>query len=313
MLRLTCAGKVFIAGEYACMVGGPALVGTLGPLFSLEVEREPGEHPLPFHELSPAGLYLASQQDKLRGVRLRWQDPYRTPIGVGSSSAQFVLSVAAIARLEGSSLPQACDVLELYWKTVGSSQGLRPSGADILAQWLGGPVVVRNDPCESRKLAAWGGSARFLLAYTGQKAKTHEHLLGLRERGFPRAFGKTLAQLDAITLDAVSAWESGDEKLLGAALNSFQRALATGGLAPVEFTAELERIQQWPGYWAARAAARKAAIACCCSLKARRSMIGCARFASVAGNLRSWNGTTIEKRRAPATSWFSCRCLSRSR
>ena len=248
----SCAGKVFITGEYACIEGGPALVGTVGPEFTLELSQEAGEHPLPFAAGSPAGLFLAKHADTLRGARLTWRDPYTTPIGVGSSSAQFLLSVAAVCELLGQPRPGGAEILELYWQTVGKSQGVRPSGVDVVAQWLGGPLVVRNKPYESRKLSQWSGEATFLLAFTGSKAKTHEHLLSLSDRGFPHAFGSTLTKLNIVTLGAVEAWETGRADLMGRALTNYQQTLSLGGLAPKEFTAEIESVARTPGVLGAK-------------------------------------------------------------
>ena len=246
-MRFSCAGKVFITGEYSCIQGGPALLGTVGPQFTLEVERQPGRHTTPFAAQSPAGLYLAANPDALDDTRLVWTDPYETPIGVGSSSAQFLLSVAAVHALRGAAQPTAEQVLKMYWNVVGDTQGLRPSGADIVAQWLGGPLLVCNEPFMAEKIAPWTGDAQFILAYTGRKAKTHEHLLELRARGFPHAFSATFNQLDEITLGAIDAWKAQNASKLGTGLRLFQAALTRGGLAPADFTAELDPIQNWPG------------------------------------------------------------------
>lgn len=247
-----CAGKVFITGEYACIEGGPSLIGTVAPSFELRVVRERGEHALPFADLSPAGLYLNANRDALRDVRLEWRDPYSTPIGVGSSSAQFIMSVAAVFRLRDQAMPGPQDVLDLYWRTVGASQGLRPSGVDVVAQWLGGPAVIRNSPYTSQKLAPWKSDSTFILAYTGKKAKTHEHLKKLSERGFPDAFRDVLNRLNEITVGAIEAWEAGNSRLLGSALNAFQETLTRGELAPASFTEELRILQRWPGVYGAK-------------------------------------------------------------
>jgi mevalonate kinase len=246
-MQFGCSGKIFIVGEYACIEGGPSLLGTIGPDFSLTVARD-GEQSHPFAKQSPAGLYLDSVAEVWREFKFEWRDPYDTPIGVGSSSAQFLLSVAAVAKLRREALPSASEVLKLYWKTVGTSQGIRPSGADVVAQWLGGPVVVQNEPFMTRKLQPWkNDDAEFVLAFTGQKAKTHEHLKELRSRGFPEAFRDTLARLNEITLGAVEAWEIENSVLLGKSLTSFQNALDVGGLASPDFSAQLESLAKVPG------------------------------------------------------------------
>ncbi|MBI3543922.1 MAG: hypothetical protein HY075_11680 [Deltaproteobacteria bacterium] len=251
-MRLSCAGKVFITGEYACIEGGPALVSTVAPRFALEVAPSDTIELIPFAEASPAGLYLREHLDLLEAWKLTWIDPYATPIGVGSSSAQFLLAVATVHKLQGLSIPGAQEILDLYWRTVGATQGLRPSGIDVVAQWLGGPLVARNSPFMTRALPAWKDGTDFILAYTGRKAKTHEHLKSLEERGFPGDFRDVLRHLDELTAGAIEAWETGNARLLGSALNAYQASLSRGGLAPADFTAELEAIQAWPGVLGAK-------------------------------------------------------------
>lgn len=261
-MRLACPGKIFITGEYSCISGGPALLGTVGPAFELFVEpisavsgtprdRESTAPALafesPFHPNSPAGLLLRKYADDVKDQVFRWIDPYETAIGVGSSSAQFILSLAAIAKLREEPLPSPGDALRLYWNIVGDSQGTRPSGADVVAQWIGGPIVFRNEPFSADKLGPWDDASVFVLAHTGKKAKTHEQLASLRERGFPSAFRPVLRSLDAVTKTAIAAWRIGDAKALGAALNDYQRVLTEGDLAAPQFTTKFTEVQKWPG------------------------------------------------------------------
>lgn len=246
-MRFSCPGKIFIAGEYACIEGSPALVCAVGPEFSLEINKSAQSKKHPFAELSPAGLYLAQHISLLDGITLSWNDPYATPIGVGSSSAQFLLSIAAISYLQDKPLPSAEEVLNLYWQTVGISQGLRPSGLDVVTQWIGGPLVVQNEPFSLRKLSNVDCGAKFVLAYTGAKAKTHEHLKRLEANGFPKKYSRCLTQLRDLTLKAVAAWEALRAVELGQTLNDYQTALSLGGLAPADFTAQIRTVQGWPG------------------------------------------------------------------
>jgi mevalonate kinase len=243
--RFSCAGKVFITGEYACLEGGAALVATIGPRFELAVER--GDGTSPFADESPAGRLLRASAETTRGWSFEWRDPYSTPIGVGSSSAQFVLTLAAIARLRGVEPPSARHVLAMYWETVAASQGVRPSGVDVIAQWQGGPLLARNDPFETERLSEWRGDAAFVLAYTGAKAKTHEHLQELQRRGFPGAHKAAFSRLNAITGDAVLAWRAQDAANLGTALTRYQHALLDAGLAPSDFTALIDEVLNLPG------------------------------------------------------------------
>lgn len=245
MFELRCPGKVFLLGEYACLEGFPALVGTLAPEFSLRLTKD-GFHPFPFAPESPAGRYLSRHADRLAEYSLEWVDPYHAPIGVGSSSAQFVLAVEAVACLEDRPRPSPIELLQLYREITDTVQAVRPSGADVVAQATGGVVLVHGDDAP-QSLPPWKAEGVFLLAFTGRKTKTHEHLSELKARGFPGRFAQALRELGDITRNGAEAWDRGDAVTFGKSLMSYQRALAAAGLAPADFTAAIERAAGWPG------------------------------------------------------------------
>lgn len=217
----SCPGKVFVVGEYSCLIGGPALLLTCEPRFTFSGTE---------------------------GFR----DPYKTLIGVGSSSAQFILSVAVSKKGYAKKTPEK--FLKLYWKSHLSHGGARsicPSGVDVVAQVVGGPVLVRNKPFSARKLPFFKG-ARFILAFTGKKIRTHEHLSELVTRGFPMHFKDSLRNLRRCTLDVVSAWLSMDAQNLGDRLNQYQKLLFDASLCPEKHFKKIQEIQGWSGVFGAK-------------------------------------------------------------
>ncbi|MBI2605843.1 MAG: hypothetical protein HYW49_07155 [Deltaproteobacteria bacterium] len=242
-----CPGKVFLFGEYACLDGGPSLLLTLKPFYSLTAKPSPdGKRHLPaFEPASPAGVFLLQHAKDLGGWRLEWGDSGSAAMGTGSSSAQFLLSLAADVRISGRAMPSVESILRLYWDIVGESQGLRPSGADLVAQLLGGPIAVKT----RERLEPWSEQmgAEIILAYTGSKIATHEHLKGLAARGFPEKFRAMNDALNAITERALSAWRSRDEFRLGQEMNAHQRELANAKIAPDDFFAKIESLARVPG------------------------------------------------------------------
>lgn len=256
MITARCPGKVILLGEYSVMAGGPALVGAVAPYFELHAQKvlEGGALVHPFAAPSPAGL-LCSQFVKrfggeLEGVRLKWVDPYATPIGVGSSSAQFVLTYRVLSKILGLPPADAEHILQDYWDIVGDTQGLRPSGADVVSQLEGGVIHFVNEPfaCQPLQLTIEGKFAgRFLLAFTGSKMRTHEHLKSLALRGYPGAFEPMFARMNAITAKGVAAWTENDVVAFGASLNAYQDVMNEFELSKDPVVRAVTAARHWPG------------------------------------------------------------------
>jgi mevalonate kinase len=250
-----CPGKVILLGEYSVLVGGQAIVGALKPEFELKVHRTDSYGIIhTFAPESPAGRLITRAQaqhgDTLGGVRLEWIDPYRVPIGVGSSSAQFILAYRALHDLLTMKQPDTGVLLEDYWETVGSSQGLRPSGADVVAQNEGGVIVFRNHPYHLRKLDETpfaGQNVSLWLAFTGSKMRTHEHLKQLAERGFPVAFTGMIQTMEELVVAGLMAWRAGDAPRVGDCFNRYQDVMNKAALSEEPVVAEITRAREWPG------------------------------------------------------------------
>lgn len=266
-LRLTCPGKVFILGEYAVLAGGSALVVATAPQFAITATKgslsgslngyltpdslENRQSQL-FAPESPAGRWLSERLEKepdlLKDWQMLWKDPYKTPIGVGSSSAQFIL-----ARGLTQQPPELESVLKDYWRIVGSTQGLRPSGADVAVQLVGG--AIHYTAPTYRSLCRWpqNSDSNFLLAFTGSKMRTHEHLQELQKKEFPEKFSIHIQALNQLTLYGIDYWESGDARGLGQIMNAYQAALA-GALALhsqgfLEYQKKISALRSLPGVY----------------------------------------------------------------
>ncbi|MBI2608041.1 MAG: hypothetical protein HYW47_00375 [Deltaproteobacteria bacterium] len=244
----SCPGKVFILGEYACLKGTSALVGTFLPRFELKLLRKK-KHEIkiliPFHKDSPAGKLLLNNQELLSEYTLQWMDPYKTPIGVGSSSAQFLLSLNAVRDLKKKKLSSQEDILKEYWH-YNPTHIYKPSGCDVMAQLIGGITVIKNEPLKTKSVPLWRDeSSSFLLAFTGEKVKTHEQLKELYQKGFPHKYAPTLSRLDNLVLNGISAWERENPELLGKVINQYQQVLHTS-LVSTSYHSLIESIQSLP-------------------------------------------------------------------
>jgi mevalonate kinase len=262
MRNFQCGGKVILLGEYAVLDGGMCLVTTTKPEFELALKKSSHmgfRHP--FAPESPAGLLIqqtiSQHVDRLAGHEIVWKDPYDTPIGVGSSSAQFVLTYQALCQLTGQPDPISEDLLQDYWYTVANSQGLRPSGADVICQWLNAPVLFRNSPFYAEELskpALEENGLQLWLAYTGSKLKTHEHLQSLFQRNFPHGeFADMLRELNDLTAQGVDQWRRGDWVPFGKTMSLYQDCLSEYSLsANHTLTSQILAAQKWEGVLGAK-------------------------------------------------------------
>ena len=269
--QYSCPGKIFILGEYACLKGTPALIGTLSPFFSLTVnpttQREKhilknsaqpfgashsekyASRAFPFHMDSPAGKLLIDNKAITKNYHLMWNDPYEVPIGVGSSTAQFLLSMALISHLKRVALPIADEILEMYWKYSWTEGSVKPSGCDLIAQYLGGVLAIKNSPLGTKKFSLWkNNKITWILAFTGEKVKTHEQLSVLFQKGFPKGYETALHILDELILKGIQAWEKENAFELGSIMNQYQDALHKNIISS-SFTEQIQKIQKWDGVY----------------------------------------------------------------
>ena len=115
--------KTFLLGEYAVLYGGSALVLTHPPFFRIQKTKVPKKK---FHKESPASLLM-----KKHGLSQDFDfiDPHKDG-GFGGSTAEVV------ASLKNKTNHSFKKILEDYLNLF-SDQFLKPSGADLYAQWLG--------------------------------------------------------------------------------------------------------------------------------------------------------------------------------
>ncbi len=252
-----CPGKLFLFGEYACLDGGPAILQSIEPRFHLSIERcDLGTKKLPpFHPASPAGVLLMQNMAALDGWSWDWKVQLgtmdRQPQGVGSSSAEFLLTFKALRKIKNEPEGNPIEILEEYWKLVGLSQGLRPSGVDILSQYFGGLLLIENKNrilnCSKIEMPLQFEEAELLVVETGKKVKTHEHLRMLAEKEFPKEFKKMIVELNECTQLAHLAIVKKDTKVLSELMNAYQNILYGYGITETGFFQIIETIRNIQG------------------------------------------------------------------
>ena len=155
--------KTFLLGEYLAMQGGPAILALTSPCFSFN----------PNQRLHPDCMAARLWRD-YKGSDCDWglADPYNGKGGLGASSAEFVI---AYQQIFPKTQQNHIHLREIFLKYVDKSARHQPSGYDVMAQMHQGLLWIQETQIES--LTWTFNDLGFVLVHTGQKLKTHEHLL----------------------------------------------------------------------------------------------------------------------------------------
>jgi len=191
-LILSAPSKTFLLGEYAAMLGHPALILNTQPYFELHIER--GDFRINGIEpQSPAGKFISNFQDIFAGLRINFIDPHQLQGGLGASSAQFLLIYSLSQTLQTAGLDFAAiqdklsllkaeqqsfiqGLLKTYLEYAWNGEGLAPSGADLIGQFFGKLTWVDNST-QMNQCFNWPfAELSWVLLRTGTKVATHQHL-----------------------------------------------------------------------------------------------------------------------------------------
>lgn len=225
--------KTFLTGEYSVLVGGAALGLATSPSFEISYPKQSGLEA--FHPESPAGRYIKSKKQSL-GVH--FYDPYLArgvQGGFGRSTAEYF--AAAIPDLENNK-KGPLQIKEEYLSFF-EKEKVKPSGMDLLIQYLGGVAYVNPVDNEFKSLNWKFADLNFFLISTGLKIKTHEHLEELelsRIADLPQYSNQVIdAYLNKTSDKFLQALDDWSKQLL-------QRKLTH--LSAIEFKQNLEKIDQ---------------------------------------------------------------------
>jgi mevalonate kinase len=184
-LVLSVPGKSFLAGEYLALKGGPSLIFASRPRFQLQVSDGHGKV-VGIHPDSPAGTLVRDHQSYFKNHDLEFVDPHAGRGGWGASTAQFLTAFALnewrdSSELENLKSLSITRLLDHYWQYAWNGQGLRPSGADLVAQYKGTLTLFDRESGLINSYQWPFANIDFALIPTGQKLATHEHLRNLTD------------------------------------------------------------------------------------------------------------------------------------
>lgn len=183
-LKLEAPSKTFLVGEYAVLAGGSAIVLNTSPRFSLIATKKSaaglnGEvaDVRDIAQASPAGKWLEHRRPLVKDWNIEFIDPHHGRGGFGASGAQFLM-VHSLTTFFQSSVSRAVEgysTKDLWndFRTLSNGEG---SGADVLAQSVGGAAIVNMEHRMAEGKAWPFADLEFLIVRTQEKIPTHEHL-----------------------------------------------------------------------------------------------------------------------------------------
>ena len=293
-LMIKIPSKTFLMGEYLALIGGPCLLLNTAPFFCLQV-NDAERLAYNFSDHSPAGKLIKSKQ--LGGLHLNFIDPHDEQGGLGASSAQF-LSIYTLFHHLGT-LPQGLqntthhsrrrasqytnmgrgaseqqtlflkddrhtsldwlDLLSCYQRKACYPNGLVPSGADLIAQLIGGITLFEQQKKRLLKFENPFEHLTYVIIRTNVKIATHEHLHHLLEQLKPNHSEAGIEgnrtrlkshydfePLKEIVLNAERAIQQHEEYTFCEAINQYHFALDQLGLIASHTQVLIQKIQDYP-------------------------------------------------------------------
>jgi mevalonate kinase len=165
--------KTFLAGEYAVLFGGSAVVLVTPPEFQLTIKEGKTER-FGIDVGSPADLFYKSHD--FGGISMKFCDPHNGSGGLGASSAQFATLYKLHLQLTGQKFNVESFLDEYKRLSCLNEGGVAPSGADCVAQYFNRHIFF-NSQTQSTETINWNfPNLDFVVFKTEYKTPTYLHL-----------------------------------------------------------------------------------------------------------------------------------------
>lgn len=239
-MKFSIPAKTFLLGEYLALQGGPAILLTTSPCFEVTIDAAEKNN---IHPNSPAGLLLKKFELQ---QKISFFDPYRGIGGLGASSAEFIGAYYASTLKLGKPF-KSRELIDVYWEIFAeyNTNGIRPSGYDLLAQVADGCVFLNRNQSEQQIFSWPFDDMMFVIAHTGTKLATHDHLKSLVLRD-------ALPLLSPIVMLGKNAFELKDSHKLIEAVNAYYQKLLCLGLVAEKTQEHVSHLLQLDGVLAVK-------------------------------------------------------------
>ena len=265
--------KTFLIGEYAVLIGAKAILLNTHPCFLFSITDKSHKKPfdlyasrLKIHPQSPAGQWLKRYPKIAKAYHIEAYDPHDGKGGFGFSSAQFSLMYllgeglglykkgvgdtlkncvdkgSQLSITKGSAENKKAESLFSLWKSYRglAFEGLPPSGADLVSQWMGEVCVFSLNPFQAHSSPWPFPDLDFFLVQTGVSLNTHQHLKNL-DKEMLRDLSSELAN---IINSSISFMKAKDQKGFAITLKQYSLCLEKYGLIHPKTLIFLQQIQQ---------------------------------------------------------------------
>ena len=249
-LQINIPTKTFVLGEYAVLLGQPALMLAHEPFFSVTVNRIHSDAPVhsSFHPESPAGRWVTEHRDAFQGLCLDLSDPLGGIGGLGRSSAEFIGVWWALHQL--NDLSESIELKQLYMDYLNCSKTsgqFQPSGVDVLTQCVGGGLLsaqVKSSPSfkniQVHPLEWPFDSMKIMLMHTQTHCSTAEHVATLT---------KIPQELSDSTHQGIQAIKDKSQSKFLSAIESFVHAQALASLITPDALNWIDQISALEGVY----------------------------------------------------------------
>ncbi|HAL93033.1 MAG TPA: mevalonate kinase [Verrucomicrobia bacterium] len=233
-VQASAPGSLMLMGEHAVLRGQPAIVCAISKRMKVSLAPRGdaavllhsalGEHETTLDELAPSesfrfvlGAIRACRDDLKQGFELEIKSEMSHQMGLGSSAAVTVATLAALAGAQGKE-PAPNDLLETGARIIRKVQGGVGSGADVAASAFGGCLRFM---AETREVVKLPKAPQLTVLYSGSKTPTPEVIAIVEEhrKRQPGSFDELDAMIGKVVQRAFEAAGHGDWAAMGELMN----------------------------------------------------------------------------------------------
>ena len=223
-----------LMGEHAVLRGHPAIVCAISKRMKVELTPRKdktillhsalGEHETTLDELARnesfrfvLGAIRACRNDLKQGFELDIRSEMSHQMGLGTSAAVTVATLAALTGAQGKTLDPGC-LLESGAKIIRKVQGGVGSGADVAASAYGGCLRFFAETQEVVKLSP---VPQLTVLYSGSKTPTPEviAIVAASRKKEPAVYGELDELIGDVVRRAFEAATRGDWETMGRLMN----------------------------------------------------------------------------------------------
>lgn len=266
MIRVSAPGSAMLFGEHAVLHGKRAVACAVSARLSVEiapredravvVESGLGRHETTLDALAPSDPFrfvlraIADAAGELpSGFNLRIESAIPTTVGLGSSAAVTVATMAALDAWTGRAINREA-LARRARHVIRSVQG-GGSGADAAASIYGGVIAYRADPIAIRPLAQ---TPPIVLAYSGAKTPTPEVIRRVEasRAAMPAVFNAVFEAMHRVSEEAAASIEQRNWTRVGDLMNVGQGLMDALGVNTAELSGLVYALRAVPGILGAK-------------------------------------------------------------